>query len=42
MRLEALLAADQPTPSQQASHNERLARLAEALASCPRRNERRS
>jgi RNA polymerase sigma-70 factor (ECF subfamily) len=36
MRLEALLASDQPSPSQQASQNERLARLAEAVAQLPK------
>jgi RNA polymerase sigma-70 factor (ECF subfamily) len=35
MRLEALLASDRPSPSQHASQNERLARLAEAIAELP-------
>jgi RNA polymerase sigma-70 factor, ECF subfamily len=34
-RLEALFAADGPVPSEQASHNERLVRLAGALAGLP-------
>jgi RNA polymerase sigma-70 factor (ECF subfamily) len=35
MRLEALLAADQSTPSQSADRNERLVRLASALSGLP-------
>jgi RNA polymerase sigma-70 factor (ECF subfamily) len=34
-RLDALLAADQSTPSQRAARNEELARLADALANLP-------